>query len=198
VKKIAAVIFCIFIGVMLSAVSLCLSQPAPKARLQIVGSQYHFHQVLEPELPPMPIKQASLTDLPKSIQSIEISDGTPPGRYWIPRSQKYVISQVLAWLKMAAPDTEKTPPWPTLVMIDYLGPSQLYLTTPDNRRLSIYPAYYYTESVDEQSGWTMVQVHYVPDIVVLYENEKYASYFKSEQLYGWLKENQWKAEFTAE
>jgi len=34
-----------------SSLYLCL--PAPKVMLQIVSSQNHFHQVLEPELPPM-------------------------------------------------------------------------------------------------------------------------------------------------
>ena len=197
-KRVTIVILCIFIGVLSSTASLCLYRPAPRVMLQIVSSQNHFHQVLEPELPPMPIKQASLFDLPTSIQSIEISDDAPASWYWIPRNPKYVISQVLAWLKMATPDTEKVPSLPTVVMTDYLGPSRLYLTTPDNRRLSIYPAYYYTESVDEQNGWTLEQVHYVPDIVVLDENEKVVSYFKSEQLYNWLKNDLWKTEFAME
>jgi len=60
-------------------------------------------------------------------------------------------------------------------------------------RRIIYPAYYYTEN--KQNGFN--QVHYIQDVVV-FESEKDISYFKSEQLYNWLKSNQWKAEFTPE
>jgi hypothetical protein len=196
VKQIAGVILCIFIAVLLSAASLYFYRPATKAVLQTVGSQNNFHQVLQPaEFPPIPIKQASLADLPTAIQSLSISDGTPIGLYWVPRDQRHIIARVLAWLKTAAPYEGKIPPTPTVITIDYVGPSQLYLTTPDHRHLSIYPAYYYT--VSKQNAWTEVQANYIPDVIVLWSPTG-VSYFKSEQLYGWLKTDQWKMEFVPE
>jgi hypothetical protein len=150
VKRIPGVILCICIAVLASAGSLYLYSPEPTFRVQSeTWSQPYLHQVYDPihvelETPKKTINQTSLSNFLMSIQSISISDDTPMGQYWIPRNQKYVISQVLTWLKIAAPDTEKIPPLPTVVMAAYLGPSQLHLTTPDNRRLSIYPAYYYT------------------------------------------------------
>jgi hypothetical protein len=200
VKRIPGVILCICIAVLASAGSLYLYSPEPTFRVQSeTWSQPYLHQVYDPihvelETPKKTINQTSLSNFLMSIQSISISDDTPMGQYWIPRNQKYVISQVLTWLKIAAPDTEKIPPLPTVVMAAYLGPSQLHLTTSDKKQIRIiYPAYYYTEN--KQNGFN--QVHYIQDVVV-FESEKDISYFKSEQLYNWLKINQWKTEFTPE
>ena len=195
-KRAAIVILCIFIGVLSSAASLCLYRPAPRFMLQIVGSQNNFHQVLKPGvLPTIPIRRASLSDLPASIQSIEISDEGPGIRGWVPRDQRHIIARVLAWLKTAAPYEGKIPLSPTVITTDYVGPSQLHLTTPDHRHLSIYPAYYCI--VSKQNAWTEVQANYIPDVIVLWSPTG-VSYFKSAQLYGWLKTDQWKMEFVPE
>jgi hypothetical protein len=203
VKRATVVILCIFIAILASAVSLRLYQRVPATVPQSTGSQPNLNYLVVGTdgsgslQTSIPVKQALLSDLPTSIQYVAISDDTPPSQYWVPRDQRHVIAQVLAWLKTAAPDEEKMPPSPTVIMAAYLGPSQLHLTTPDRQHLSIYPAYYYTEAVNKQNGQTEEQVNYVPDMIVLCSPTG-VSYFKSSQLYDWLMTDQWKTEFMPE
>lgn len=182
VKRKTVVILCIFFAILASALSLRLYQPVPATGPQGTGAT--------------PVKQASLADLPTAIQSLSISDEGPGIRGWVPRDQQHAIAQVLAWLKTAAPYEEKIPPQPTTVITtDYVGPSQLHLTTPDRGQLDIYPAYYC--KVSKQNEWTEVQANYIPDAIALWSSTG-VSYFKSAQLYDWLKTDQWKTEFTPE
>jgi hypothetical protein len=181
VKRATIVILCIFIAILASAVSLRLYRPVPATGPQVAGAT--------------PAKQPSLADLPAAILSLGISDEGPCIRGWAPRDQQHIIARVLAWLKTTAPYEGKIPPSPTAITTDYVGPSQLHLTTPDHRHLSIYPAYYYT--VSKQNGWTEVQANYIPDVIVLWSPTG-VSYFKSAQLYVWLKTDQWKMEFVPE
>lgn len=146
--------------------------------------------------------------LPTTIQSISISDNSPASIWWIPNDQKFVLSQIIAWLKQAEPYTEKIPQSPEVVFQGNVGPAQITLTTSDKRLLVIYPAYYIEKSekthtsisTDEHGVVTKTenpefQVQYVQDVLV-FDNGGDRSYLKSEELYNWLKSNQWKTEFT--
>jgi hypothetical protein len=141
--------------------------------------------------------QTPLANLTTSIRSLKISDDSPGETWWAPLNQDNAISQVSAWLKTATPYAETIPQSQQVFLMDYLGPSQLHLTTSDNQTIKIYPAYYYTKTEEEQYGTYLAQVQYVQDVIA-FDNGQGISYFTSEQLFDWLKTDQWKTEFTIE
>ena len=60
--------------------------------------------------------------------------------------------------------------------------------TSDKKEITIYPAFY----VYTKNG--MINVQYVQDVIV-FNNAGNITYLKSEELYNWLKSDQWKTEF---
>jgi hypothetical protein len=152
--------------------------------------------------------QPSSYDLPTSIQSVSISDDSPASIGWTPHNQKTILLQVSSWLNKATPYIYKIPqsqgPY---VFHANIGPSELHILTSDKHQITIYPAYYIEKmgktdtaiSQDENGVVTTTenpefQVHYVQDVLV-FDNGGDRTYLKSEPLYNWLKQDQWKLEF---
>jgi len=59
----------------------------------------------------------------------------------------------------------------------------------------MYPAYYIAPEKLDQNGNQLYQTKYIQNIVVFNDNGK-VTYLKDKQLYDWLKNDQWKTEFT--
>jgi hypothetical protein len=151
--------------------------------------------------------QSSFLHLPASIQSISIIDDSPAAIYWSPRNQKAVLSKVIAWLKQAASYTEAIPKSDNIIVHANIGPAQIVLTTSDNQIIKVYPAYYIDNGgktniipINDQNGTDTAvtdsnfQVQYVQNVLAFDTNGK-QTYIKSEQIYNWLKTNQWETEF---
>ena len=162
-------------------------------------------QSSNPQYPPSSVA----FNLPTSIQSISISDDSPAGIGWTPKDQKAVLSQVTSWLNKAAPYTGKIPesqgPY---VWYANIGPSELHILTIDKHQITIYPAYYIAKTgktdtavtQDEQGNVTTnenpeYQIQYIQDVLV-FDTGGDRTYIKSEPLYNWLKQDQWKLEFV--
>ena len=147
---------------------------------------------------PLTIDQTTtaISSLPAPIHSLSIADDSPASIWWNPQDQSNVISQVSAWLQAATPYTGTIPLSAQAMVMDYLGPSRLYLKTSNNQTtISIYPAYYFTETEDTQDGESLIHVQYVQNVVAC-NNGQSVAYFQSEPLFNWLKTDQWKNEFN--
>ena len=149
--------------------------------------------------------------LPDDITSMNITDDLPCSGIWIPNNQQNVISQVSDWLNKATPYTDKIPqsegPYAWNANI---GPSILYLSTLDNHKVVILPAYYTSKTGETITATEVLNDHgvvtttttenplyktqYVQDVLVV-DNGGDQTYIKSEPLYKWLKNNEWKTEF---
>lgn len=147
-------------------------------------------------------------NLPTSIKSIRINDDSAANIWWVPYNQKSVLSHVSLWLDSATPYTGKiTQLYEVGIRNAYVGPARITLATGDNHLIVIYPAYYIEKSgkadtaisknkygVVTTSENLEFQVQYVKDVLV-FNNKGIITYLKSEPLYNWLKQDQWKKEF---
>ena len=149
----------------------------------------------------------STFNLPTSIQSIIITDDSAASCGWIPNNQQSVLSQVLSWLKNAKPYAEEIPKSQKFYHHGDFGPSVLHLITSDKHQITLYPAYYIAISGKKDATFyifghgnvstienPMYQLQYVNNVLVL-DNGRDQTYIKSEQIFNWLKTNQWKLEF---
>jgi len=138
--------------------------------------------------------------LPASIRSISISDDSPAGIYWSPNSQNSVLSQVSSWLKTSKPYAAAIPATEAVDAFVHhnIGPSVLHITGSDGFQTLLYPAWYTQingQEVDAQSIGKYI--HYVQDVVVLIEaRTNKVNYLESVALYNWLKNEEWKTEFS--
>lgn len=135
----------------------------------------------------IPLKSSNATT---SIQSISIGDDSCASRRWLPKNEKTVSSTVATWLEQSTSYTEKIPE----SQRDYqfggnIGPSQLHIITSDNHKITVYPAYY----IEDKNG--SINVHYIQDVLV-FNDTGVQICIKSSQLYNWLKNDEWKTEFT--
>ncbi|SPF56167.1 conserved hypothetical protein [Candidatus Desulfosporosinus infrequens] len=100
-----------------------------------------------------------------------------------------MLLQLSSWLNKAIPYTEEIPKSQEVRQhAGNIGPARLYLMTSDKKEITIYPAFY----VYTKNG--MINVQYVQDVIV-FNNAGNITYLKSEELYNWLKSDQWKTEF---
>ncbi|KUO75473.1 MAG: hypothetical protein APF81_26530 [Desulfosporosinus sp. BRH_c37] len=143
--------------------------------------------------------QAS-NSLPASRQSISISDDSPAGSFWSPNSQNAVSDQVSSWLKTAKPYTATVPntDYVDNVVHYNIGPSALHITGSGQFETLIYPAWYVKiEGQEVDAGSITHNIHYIQDVVVIIEAKtNYISYLESGPLYNWLKDGEWKTEFS--
>ena len=138
--------------------------------------------------------------LPASIQSISISDDSPAGSYWSPNSQNAVLSQVSSWLKTAKQYTATIPASEAVddIVHHNIGPAAMHVTGSEQFETLIYPAWYVKIDGQEVDGGSITHnIHYIQDVVVIIEaRTNNISYLESEPLYNWLKNEEWKAEFS--
>ncbi|EGW37004.1 blaR1 peptidase M56 family protein [Desulfosporosinus sp. OT] len=143
--------------------------------------------------------QAS-NSLPASIQSISISDDSSAGSYWSPDSQNEVLAQVSSWLKTAKQYTATVPNTDYVddVVHYNIGPSALHITGSEQFETLIYPAWYVKiDGQEVDAGSITHNIHYIQDVVVIIEaRTNYVSYLESGPLYNWLKNGEWKTEFS--
>jgi len=98
-------------------------------------------------------------------------------------------SKVVTGLEQATSYTLEIPQSQNVVQhAGNIGPSQLHILTSEKHEIAVYPAYY----VLDENG--VINVHYIQDVLV-FNNVGLNTYIKSNQLYEWLKNNQWKTEF---
>lgn len=136
--------------------------------------------------------QSSKVELPKvnTIQSITVSVGTVPIA-WVTQNPKNVSSQVLSWLDNAIPYVGNIPPsFSNFEPQGGVGSARLNIVTINHNVITIYPTYYL---VKIRSG--SAQTRYVPDVLTYQEGNR-TVYLTSPQLYNWLKNSQWKTEFS--
>ncbi|MDQ7093268.1 M56 family metallopeptidase [Desulfosporosinus sp. PR] len=138
--------------------------------------------------------------LPASIQAVSISDDSPAGTFWSPNSQNAVLAQVSSWLKSAKPYTETVPntDYVDNIVHHNIGPAAIHIVGSEQFETLIYPAWYV--KIDEKAvngGSITHNIHYLQDVVVIIEaRTNYISYLKSGPLYNWLKNGEWKTEFS--
>ena len=132
---------------------------------------------------------------PTSIQSLAVNETGPIAIQYTPqKSQTSAVNQqVLSWLKSATTTTVNLPPsTPGLHFQGNIGPSRLTITMADKSTISIYPAYTVTASGNQGT----YQVNYEPNVIA-YVSGNQTTYLNSPGLYAWLKNNQWKTQFTS-
>lgn len=142
----------------------------------------------------------ALSVLPSSIQTVSISDDSPAGDFWSPKSQQAVLDRVSAWLKAAKPYTAAIPSFESVDNIVHhnIGPSVLHISGADNLQTLIYPAWYVQRGGQEAEARSIGNyIHYQQDVVVFIEaRTNNISYLESAPLYNWLKNREWKTEFN--
>ncbi|MHB8126947.1 MAG: M56 family metallopeptidase [Desulfitobacteriaceae bacterium] len=138
--------------------------------------------------------------LPKSIQSLSISDDSAAGNFWSPNNQKEVLDQVTAWLKSAKPYPATLPSSDSVNRFIHhnIGSSALHIKGTDNFETLIYPAWYVkTGRQDIDARSISNYIHYRQDVVVIIEaRTNFIYYFESAPLYNWLKNREWQTEFS--
>ncbi|MDO0823881.1 M56 family metallopeptidase [Desulfosporosinus nitroreducens] len=143
--------------------------------------------------------QAS-NSLPASRQSISINDDSPSGSFWSPNSQNAVSAQVSSWLKTVKPYTTKVPntDYVDNVVHYNIGPAALHITGSEQFETLIYPAWYVKiDGQEVDDGSITHNINYIQDVVVMIETRtNYVSYLESGPLYNWLKNGEWKTEFS--
>jgi len=107
---------------------------------------------------------------------------------------------VSSWLKTAKPYTATVPntDYVDNVVHYNIGPSALHITGSGQFETLIYPAWYVKiEGQEVDAGSITHNIHYIQDVVVIIEAKtNYISYLESGPLYNWLKDGEWKTEFS--
>ncbi len=142
----------------------------------------------------------ALSVLPSSIQTVSISDDSPAGDFWSPKSQQAILDRVSAWLKASKPYTAAIPYSESVDNFVHhnIGPSALHITGADNMQTLIYPAWYVQTGGQEADTRSIGNyIHYQQDVVIFIEaRTNNISYLESAQLYNWLKNGEWKTAFN--
>lgn len=121
-----------------------------------------------------------------------LSDDMPCCRCWAPKDQQAVLSKVASWLQTAQSYTGEMPESQyTGVFYANIAPSELHVTTSDNHKITIQPAFYL---IKDKESYTK---DYVPDVLEL-DKDGTKSYIQSPELFDWLKNDNWKTEFEPE
>lgn len=132
----------------------------------------------------------------KNTDKIVIDDDSLQMTGWIPKNQETTLSKVTYWLHHAELYKDEIPKPKNIgkddVLISnggYTGPSVLNISTSNNYKITITPAYY----VDKEDN-NMYSNHYITNILEFnYDGQK--TYIQSSLLYNWLKNDNWKTEF---
>ena len=128
----------------------------------------------------------------KSIASggeISLADGSPASIWWLPKTQKTTLYEVMTWLQQAKLYKGKIPQSHNVVVSHgKIGSSALCISTPDKHEITIQPAFYLV------SDGKSFEVQYITDVLQI-NNDGQKSYIQSSQLYSWLKNDKWKMEF---
>lgn len=128
----------------------------------------------------------------KSISNgglVSITDDSAASIWWLPKSQKNTLYEVISWLQQAKPYKGKIPQSQnSVVSHGNIGPSVLYISTSDKHEITIHPAFYLV------SDGKSFEVKYITDVLQI-NNDGQKNYIQSNQLYSWLKNNKWKTEF---
>lgn len=117
---------------------------------------------------------------------VSLADDSPAGIWWIPKTQKNTLCEVLYWLQQAKPYEGEIPKDQSSGIFNAnIEPSTLFITTSDKHMIAIKPAFYLTSNGRKS---------FISEVLQL-SNNKQKSYIQSSQLFNWLKNDEWKTEF---
>ncbi|MDP4089467.1 MAG: hypothetical protein Q8930_09395 [Bacillota bacterium] len=122
-----------------------------------------------------------------------IADDSLAQACWYPQNQEATTSKVFSWLNGAKPYEGKIPEPDYSTQPVYSGnrgPAYFVISW-DKCTIIFEPANYLFK---ENENYV---VKYIENVVKIKNNEK-ENYIESQQLYKWLKNDEWKAEFTDE
>lgn len=123
--------------------------------------------------------------------TVTLTDDSAAAIYWVPKDTGAMRAKITPWLQSLRPYTGNVPQTAdSPVFHANISPSRLILSTADGHTLTVCPAFYLVPS-----GYLSYTKKFVPDVLLL-ENDGKKSYVKSPALYGWLKNDEWKAEFV--
>lgn len=138
-------------------------------------------------------ENSSLTTTINSIEkstNVTIIDNSAAAIIWIPKKPNDILDKVAIWLKNSSVYTEKIPNSQNSRLSNAnIGPSVLSISTTQQSKISIKPAFYIT--LDNGGSY---KLNYIDDILEL-DIDMQNSYIKSKPLYKWLKSDEWETEF---
>ena len=122
---------------------------------------------------------------------VTLMDDTPAAKCWTPKSNQATLVEITSWLQRAtlyhgalpSPQTSSA-----VVFAANIAPSTLLINTPDHK-ITIQPFFYLN------SEGKAYQKSYLPGVLILNDGGQ-KTYFQSGRLYDWLKNDQWKNEFS--
>lgn len=129
----------------------------------------------------------------KDIESLVIASDGAGSADMVPNNPSLIMAQVDEWLNSAQPVSVQLPQLKTKqqsVSGGYTGPSTLIIKLNDKDTTTVIPAYFIWSN--SRGGY---DYHYL-DGVIGYETWQGWSYFKAPALYKWLKDDQWRQQFT--
>ncbi|MDP9728118.1 hypothetical protein [Alicyclobacillus tolerans] len=128
----------------------------------------------------------------KDIQHVYVVYGLA-ARSYSPKKQSKTIAQIENWLTKTQPVSIQLPPPPNPPIITNANtnPAKLVLQLSSKQQILISPAYYMSGHSQEPKAL----YHFVIG-VISYQIKNKTLYFKDKDLYNWLKNNQWKDEFS--
>ncbi|QQE78082.1 hypothetical protein [Alicyclobacillus sp. SO9] len=172
--------YCLATGVLLVAMSGCgaATQAAVTNTTSVPGHSTH---------PELRFPKAS------DVSSVTVVSG-PASLLYVSKNkqdQQQVISNLLKWLQSAKQTQVKAPK--NLfrgTLHAHLGPPLLYLNLSNSKNpLLIRPAYFIVSKSKNQ-----ISTQYVKNVVA-YGDKQHLVYLKSQELFQWIKQNQWKTDF---
>lgn len=119
---------------------------------------------------------------------VSLTDDSFTPRWQTPKNNKIVLSQVVCMLKKAREYHGGIPKSAPGIFMVNLAPSTLHITMPHNEEIIIQPESYLI--------WTgNIYKKCFVDGVILVKINKQITYIQSNDLYKWLKNNEWRTEF---
>lgn len=145
---------------------------------------------------PSRMESSSFTELESisNIKTIHVVDDSAAAILWVPKSPHSTLSKIAFWLKQAKgyngviPSSQTSP---DAIFNANIAPSALNINTYDRHTITIQPVWYL---ISNGTGYTS---HYLSGVLKVVDN-KQEDYIQSSQLYDWLKNDKWKAEFEIE
>ncbi|MCF8564561.1 hypothetical protein LLE49_07360 [Alicyclobacillus tolerans] len=133
-----------------------------------------------------------------SIKSLTIQADTAAGTVWSPITQQSTNSKVYSLLKDGSVTTTvQIPKQPVGLRFNAnISPSRLSIVTTTGGQISIYPAFYIAKGNVDQNGNQLYTTKFVQNVVEVNQNGE-VTYLSDKPLYTWLKNNQWRANFSS-
>ncbi|MDP4181338.1 MAG: hypothetical protein Q8942_09625 [Bacillota bacterium] len=129
---------------------------------------------------------------PSLLKSINIADASHAANVWVPESsdeQKNIASKLVTYLDHASIYTSEIPKSNELITFGgNIGPSQLIVLNTNKSSIGICPAYYIITKNNSYS------VKYIDGVVDVTNGNKHV-YVKTDKLYNWLKNDEWKTDY---